>query len=90
MSGDVAGVVQPWQRVDEAEELHLERFRTHRDAHHLVVDPGGAKEQRPRTIEAGEDVAADGLRQRFDIRRCGTSHNRHREENGRCVSLASF
>src|SRR5207302_1034995 len=78
---DVVGRVQVGQGVDEAEELDLDRLVTHGPLHELVVEPGGAEDNRAAAVEAGEQVAAVGAGALLAVR-WGGGHGGPRGVNG--------
>src|SRR5262249_35902047 len=56
------------QRVDEAEELQLDRLVAHGPFHEAVVPPGRAEQDRPAAVEPGEDLLPVRPRQALDLR----------------------
>src|SRR5262249_23422355 len=58
---------QVGQRIDEAEELNLQRLVVHRQAREPAVQPRPGAHQRPGTVEPGEDLLPVSLDARFKV-----------------------
>ena len=69
VAADFLGLFQIRQRIDEAEELHLEGRVVHPQAHQLVVEPRAREEHRTLPVEPGEDFAAVVFRPSVEIGR---------------------